>query len=185
MAEKTKKPVKLRKRAPEVVKDDRFVRGRQAGQMMKAARTHLRSLHGTAEEEVEDIRERAHEPPTKPIPEHPAERGMPRLYVAGLSDIDFTINGEIIDLVQSRVASRWTIRALHTGDFLGIPATSREVTFTGVSLCLTEGERVKLLEPWVNRLNKVIEARWIYWVTERWDYWDLPGLVAQLRDEAT
>jgi hypothetical protein len=184
MAEKTKKPVKLRKRAPQIVKDDRRARNKQANQLINATRKYLRGLHGTGEEIVEDWRERAHVPLTKEIPEHPVEHGMKRLYLDGLSDINFWINGECGDLDKSRVGSRWTIRALHTGDLLGVAPTGQEVTFSGFSVCLGEGEFVKLVEPFTNRLNVYITHRWVYWVTDEWNYWDLPGLVAQLRGEA-
>jgi hypothetical protein len=182
MAEKTKKPVKLRRRAPEIVRLDRQARNKRRGQLMNAVTRHLREVHGGGFELVEDKAELEHEPVTKPIPEQVVERGTPRLYLAGLSEINLTINGQCIRDEPPSIASRWTIRGLHTGDLLGIPPTRRDVTFSGVSLCAADSEKVKLKQPFTNRMGRFIDSRWIFWVVEEWIYWDLPGLAAQLRN---
>jgi steroid delta-isomerase-like uncharacterized protein len=55
-------------------------------------------------------------------------------------------------------ALRWTARARHTGDGLGIPATNRPVTFTGMSFAQA-------------RNGKAIAA---------WNNWDMAGLMNQI-----
>jgi len=180
MAEKTKKPVQLRRRAPEVVRMDRQARGRERNGRLRAATTYLHSVHGSADEDPTEDAELDHEPVSKAIPEHVLEHGMRRHYLAGLSRVHLAISGQCTR--DEKVASRWTIRALHTEDLFGIAPSGREVTFSGASICGTDGEFVKLTEPFVNRLGKLIDRKWVFWVIEEWDYWDLPSLVAQLRD---
>jgi steroid delta-isomerase-like uncharacterized protein len=47
-----------------------------------------------------------------------------------------------------RVATRWTMRAVHQGEYMGVPATGRPVTLAGISIYrFTDG---KVAEGWVN-----------------------------------
>ena len=46
------------------------------------------------------------------------------------------------------VATRWELTARHTGEFMGIPPTSREVTWTGVQI--DRFKRGKIAESWVD-----------------------------------
>ena len=47
-----------------------------------------------------------------------------------------------------KVAIRWTLRGTHTGAFMGVPATGKQVTFTGVSIYrIANG---KIVEDWPN-----------------------------------
>lgn len=57
---------------------------------------------------------------------------------------------EINDIFGSgdRAAVRLTFRGTHRGEFLGMPATGREVSFTSVELYRAEGNR--LAEEWVS-----------------------------------
>ena len=45
-----------------------------------------------------------------------------------------------------KVAHRWTYRGTHQGEFQGIPATGRRVTFTGISIWRFEDG--KIVESW-------------------------------------
>jgi steroid delta-isomerase-like uncharacterized protein len=54
---------------------------------------------------------------------------------------------------------RWTMRARHSGPFLGIPATGRTITATGISIVRIAGGRF----------------------VEHWGEQDTAGLMAQLR----
>ena len=46
------------------------------------------------------------------------------------------------------IASRWTATMLHTGDGLGVPATGRPVTVTGMSMARLRNGR--MVEGWNN-----------------------------------
>ncbi|GGX38204.1 ester cyclase [Streptomyces fructofermentans] len=72
-------------------------------------------------------------------------------------DFVFTIEDQIADV--DRICTRWTWNGTHTGDFMGIPATGRQVTMTGMTIhrCRDDG--------------KVAEGWWQY---------DRLGLMAQL-----
>ncbi len=72
-------------------------------------------------------------------------------------DFAFVIDDQIAE--GDRVCTRWTWKARHTGEFLGIPATSRNVAMTGSTIFrCTEG-------------GKIAEGWWQY---------DRQGLMAQL-----
>ncbi len=45
-----------------------------------------------------------------------------------------------------KVASRWTYRGTHKGEFQGIPPTGKPVTLTGISIWRFEGS--KIVESW-------------------------------------
>jgi hypothetical protein len=99
--------------------------------------------------------------------EDPVSVGMPRVNLDALSDIAFTVSSA--ESRHCRVATRWEVRGRHTGTLLGVPATDKSVTVTGVTLLkFTErpGENGK-------------EA---FAATEEWTCWDLPSLLEQLRE---
>jgi steroid delta-isomerase-like uncharacterized protein len=61
-------------------------------------------------------------------------------------DMHFTIEDLIAE--GDRVVTRWTMRATHRGEYLGIAATGRQVTETGVSIYrIVDG---KVVEGWVS-----------------------------------
>ncbi|MCX5560089.1 ester cyclase [Streptomyces sp. NBC_00038] len=72
-------------------------------------------------------------------------------------DFTFTIEDQLAD--GDRVCTRWTWNGTHKGDFMGIPASGRQVAMTGTTIhrCTDDG---KLVEGW-------------------WQY-DRLGLMAQL-----
>ena len=59
---------------------------------------------------------------------------------------------------DDKVLIRWSAVATHTGDNLGIPATNKRVTFSGMTLAKIAN-------------GKIIEA---------WDHWDKLGMLQQL-----
>jgi len=179
MADKgKKKQVILRKRVPQVVREHRRRRGlRWQGQASGAIR-YLNSLHGIFLKEAEEAPE-VRELIEAKQPAQPIFHGTPRLYLAGLKDLNFTINGQCRQ--EGRIACRWTVRAVHSSELLGAPATGREVTFSGATLTALEGEHLMFKEEFRTELGKVFRQQWAFWVVEEWNYWDLPGLVAQLR----
>ena len=158
--------------------------GKPAGADGKAraegATRHLNAVHGQSKEdhqEAPQIREliQARQPA------EPILHGVPRHYLAGLSDINFTIHGQCRQ--EERVAVRWSIRAIHSGELLGAPATGREVTFGGVTLVAMEGERIEFEEGFRNEAGQRLKDQWGFWVVEEWNYWDVLGLLAQIRED--
>ena len=65
-------------------------------------------------------------------------------WAAGFSDEELTLDDLIAE--DDKVAVRWTSRATHTGEFLGIPPTNRRVAVKGIEIYrLTAG---KVVEYW-------------------------------------
>jgi predicted ester cyclase len=46
------------------------------------------------------------------------------------------------------VAKRWTFRGTHTGDYMGLPATGRQVVMAGITIYQVVGGQVR--ETWWN-----------------------------------
>jgi SnoaL-like polyketide cyclase len=180
MAEKTKKKqVLLRKRAPEIVKSHRWARNIRRAEGLRAATVYLNGVHGLVQAQAGRAPQ-VDELIAARQPAEPVRHGIPRLYLSGLSDLNFTINGQCAGR-DEHVASRWTIRATHSGELLGVPPTGRELQITGVTVNAVEGELVKL-EGFTNPAGKPVEEQWAFWVVEEWNYWDLPGLAALIRN---
>src|SRR5690242_15877410 len=76
---------------------------------------------------------------------------------AALTEIQVTIQDTIAE--GDRVCVRWTCTARHTGDGLGIPATGKRITVTGISIIRVSNG--KMLEGWQN--------------------WDMLGMIEQIR----
>jgi steroid delta-isomerase-like uncharacterized protein len=51
---------------------------------------------------------------------------------AAFPDLAFTIEDQIAE--EDKVATRWTLRGTHQGEFMGVPATGKQVTVTGISI---------------------------------------------------
>lgn len=47
---------------------------------------------------------------------------------------DYAGQNELYVAEGDRVVSRWVSRGTHRGEFLGIPATDKQITFTGISI---------------------------------------------------
>ncbi len=63
---------------------------------------------------------------------------------AGLPDVQLTVKDMIGE--KDKVVVRWSARATHRGIFLGIPATGKAVSFTGLAVYrLSKG---KIVERW-------------------------------------
>jgi len=78
---------------------------------------------------------------------------------AALSDAEL----EAQDMVAEgdKVATRWAMTAVHSGEFMGIPPTNRRLTMTGIII-----DRFKD--------GQVVEA---------WELFDMHGLMVQLSDD--
>ena len=64
------------------------------------------------------------------------------------------------DLISEndKVVMRWTARGTHLGEFMGIPATGRQVTVTGIDIFRVTGTQI----------------------VEHWSEWDALGMMQQL-----
>jgi predicted ester cyclase len=58
----------------------------------------------------------------------------------GFPDVRSTIEDLIAE--GDRVVARWSSRATHRGEYVGIPPTGNEVEFTGISVYRIEGGRI-------------------------------------------
>lgn len=69
------------------------------------------------------------------------ERETERALFTAFPDYHRTLDNIVVE--PPLAVLRWTIRATHTGDFLGIPASGRKIETTGMSLFELEGGRVQ------------------------------------------
>lgn len=81
---------------------------------------------------------------------------MARAFLAAFPDQHFAL--EDLFAEGDRVASRYTFRGTHQGEFMGVPATGREVTFAGVVI------------------SRFADGKW----AEDWESLDVVGLMQQL-----
>lgn len=77
-------------------------------------------------------------------------------YRAAYPDLRVTVEDQLAE--GDRVATRWTARGTHQGELLGIPATGKETTVTGLTIDRIEN-------------GKIIES---------WNNWDTLGMLQQL-----
>jgi steroid delta-isomerase-like uncharacterized protein len=71
---------------------------------------------------------------------------------------DARISIEDVIAEGDRLALRWTFQGKHSGEFMGIPASGKELTLTGISIIRMEG-------------GKIVEG---------WDGYDALGMLRQL-----
>lgn len=65
----------------------------------------------------------------------PGRDGVKKFFMmlyGGIPDAHFTMEDMVAD--EQKVATRFTVRGTHQGPFLGIPATGKSLTLTGMSL---------------------------------------------------
>lgn len=89
----------------------------------------------------------------------PGIEGVEQFYTAywtAFPDVRVTLEDVIAE--GERLAARYTVRATHRGEFMGIPATGTRVTFEGITILRFEGGRC----------------------AERWQSADMLGLMQQL-----
>src|SRR5438270_57200 len=97
---------------------------------------------------------RAHRPPPRPAHLRQDRRLDPRRreglkQMAAAFQAAFTESHTTLDdLVAEgdKLACRWSVRARHTGEFMGIPATGKEVTYSGTEIDRIAGG--KFVERW-------------------------------------
>lgn len=84
------------------------------------------------------------------------EQQMYRPLLAAFPDIQVTIDGALEE--GDEVALRWTVSGTHQGELLGVPATGRKASFSGMT--------------WLRFTNGKL--------AEGWDRWNVHGLMALL-----
>jgi len=77
-------------------------------------------------------------------------------YRRALPDLELTVDQQFA--AGEYVASRFTIRGTHRGDLMGVPASGREVVFTGLTLSRCRDGRI----------------------AEEWELTDTVGLLGQV-----
>lgn len=66
------------------------------------------------------------------------------MFISAFPDTQMTIEDQIAE--GDKVLTRWTARGTHTGELMGIPATGKQVTVTGLDLSRIAGGKV--VEAW-------------------------------------
>jgi steroid delta-isomerase-like uncharacterized protein len=67
------------------------------------------------------------------------------MYRTGYPDLKFTLEDQLSD--GDKVINRWTCAGTHKGELMGIPATGKYTTTSGISISRYEGG--KAIEEWV------------------------------------
>ena len=78
------------------------------------------------------------------------------MYRSAFPDIHFTIEDQIAE--GDKVVLRWTARATHKGELMGIPATGKQIEVTGIDITQHVG-------------GKIVAS---------WNNWDALGMMEQL-----
>ena len=68
------------------------------------------------------------------------------IYRSSFSDMQMTVEDVIAE--NDKVVTRWTVRATHQGELVGIPPSGNRVEVTGISIDRIEGG--KFVESWSN-----------------------------------
>jgi len=78
------------------------------------------------------------------------------MYRTGYPDLQFTIEDQLAD--GDKVINRWSCGGTHQGELMGIPATGKQTTTSGISITRFEGGKA----------------------VEEWTRWDALGWLQQL-----
>jgi steroid delta-isomerase-like uncharacterized protein len=73
-------------------------------------------------------------------------RQFVEIYLAAFPDLHFTIQDQLAD--GDKVATRWTGSGTNKGALMGIPATGKHATVTGITM--DRYQNGKVVESWVN-----------------------------------
>ena len=79
-----------------------------------------------------------------------------RMYIRAFPDLHFVLNQMIAS--GDYVVTRWTATGTHRGDLMGIPATGKQVTVSGITISHVKNGKV----------------------VEEWSNWDTLGMLQQL-----
>lgn len=109
-----------------------------------------RFLELWARGDADDLREMfsaeaiTHVSATRTEPSRTFEPNACASWAAGFSDTDLQIRKLVAE--RDSVTAYWVITATHTAEFVGIPATNREVTFAGMEIHRIKAN--KIVEVW-------------------------------------
>ena len=104
-------------------------------------RTVERFLAGTHSRNIEDVAViddtvaqdvACHGFPGFTIDDHESYKTFFRVFRQSFTDMDWTVHALVAD--ETHVAARWEIRATFSGDFAGVSADGRRITFDGMVL---------------------------------------------------
>ena len=85
-----------------------------------------------------------------------ATKASIRGYREAFPDLRLTIEEQIAE--GEYVTTRWTGRGTHEGDLMGMPATGKQATVTGITI------------------DRIVDGRFV----ESWTNWDTLGMLVQL-----
>jgi steroid delta-isomerase-like uncharacterized protein len=77
-------------------------------------------------------------------------------YRTAFPDLRITVEDQIAD--DARVATRWSAKGTHEGELMGMPATGKQSTVTGITI------------------DRIVDGR----IAESWTNWDTLGMLQQL-----
>ena len=79
-------------------------------------------------------------------PDSEGARHAALMYLRAFPDLHFTIEDQIAE--GDKVVTRWSSTGTHQGEFLGVPATGKSGTCTGINI--TRFENGMIVEEWQN-----------------------------------
>jgi len=97
-----------------------------------------------------------HDPAVPAVTDRETIKQFIAAYLTAFPDLQITVDD--LFAAADKVATRWTMRGTHKGEFLGIAPTEKTAVITGVTIYRLTNEKI----------------------AEYWAYWDSPGLVQQL-----
>ena len=86
----------------------------------------------------------AHDLPSSVSPNKDGFKSMAMMIHNAFPDAHLTVEDTIAD--KDKVVLRWNFTATHQGEFLGIPATNRKVSWSGITIYRIAG--AKIVEWW-------------------------------------
>jgi steroid delta-isomerase-like uncharacterized protein len=76
-----------------------------------------------------------------------AVKAFAGMIARGFSNVQITTDDRIAE--GDRIVDRWTFHATHTGEFMGVPATGKQVTVTGIDIFrIADGQLAELWQSW-------------------------------------
>jgi len=83
-----------------------------------------------------------HGPGGQDVKGHDGMKQMMKVLGTAFPDKRYIVNDLIAE--GDKVVARWTLEATHTGDYMGIPATNKKISFTGIYIIrLENGKQVE------------------------------------------
>jgi steroid delta-isomerase-like uncharacterized protein len=86
--------------------------------------------------------------PGMPAMNKPAWEQFNQQWFGAFPDLHIEVDPSTMTVQEDRAAGYYTLTGTHTGDFMGIPATGRRISVTGVNLFRVRDG--KIVEEWVS-----------------------------------